>query len=173
MATLAKRNSTVLLGAAGEHHVLSQLLRRNMIAAAAPQGAPNTDIIVTDLNGNRLCTIQVKSRRDLGTDGGWHMGEKHESIVGDRLFYCFVDFGRSLGDLPKVHVIPSRVVADVLHISHRVWLSTPGKNGRQRKNTKMRRLVPDYSYASKPAAPPFPTNWMDEYLDAWKLLEME
>ena len=39
-------NST-LLGAAGEHYVLSQLLRRGYIAALAPIGLPNADIVVT------------------------------------------------------------------------------------------------------------------------------
>ena len=38
-----------LLGAAGEHYVLSQLLRRGYIAALAPQGVPNADIVITDL----------------------------------------------------------------------------------------------------------------------------
>jgi hypothetical protein len=38
-------NSTIL-GAAGEHYVMCQLLRRNMIAALAPTGVPNADIAV-------------------------------------------------------------------------------------------------------------------------------
>ncbi len=40
-------NSTIL-GAAGEHYVMCQLLRRDLIAALAPTGVPNADIIVTD-----------------------------------------------------------------------------------------------------------------------------
>ena len=79
-------SNTALLGAAGEHFIVCQLLRRGYIAALAPQGVPNTDIVVTDIEGHRLCTIQVKSRRDIGSDGGWHMRPKHEGLVSDRLF---------------------------------------------------------------------------------------
>jgi hypothetical protein len=82
-------NSTIL-GAAGEHYVMCQLLRRNMIAALAPAGVPNSDIVVTDKLGDRLCAVQVKVRRDLGSDGGWHMGQKHETLISPNLFYCFV-----------------------------------------------------------------------------------
>ena len=66
-------SASTLLGAAGEYYVMSQLLRRGFIAALAPVGVPNADIIVTDDLGDRLCAIQVKSRRDIGADGGWHM----------------------------------------------------------------------------------------------------
>ena len=44
---------TSLLGAAGEYYVMSELLQRGYIAALAPQGVPNVDIVVTDLSGNR------------------------------------------------------------------------------------------------------------------------
>jgi hypothetical protein len=47
-----------LIGAAGEHYVLSELLRRNHIAALAPTGVPNADIVVSDMAGSRLCSIQ-------------------------------------------------------------------------------------------------------------------
>jgi hypothetical protein len=40
-------SQSTLLGAAGEHYVLCQLLRRGYIAALAPIGVPNADILVT------------------------------------------------------------------------------------------------------------------------------
>src|SRR5258707_963237 len=86
-------SQTSLLGAAGEHYVMSELLRRGYIAALAPQGVPKADIIVCDVEGTRLCSIQVKTRRERGRDGGWHMKDKHEKLRSDTLFYCFVDFG--------------------------------------------------------------------------------
>ena len=68
-------SETTLLGAAGEHHVMAELLRRGYIAALAPQGVRNADIVVTDVEGSRLCSIQVKTRRNIGSDGGWYEGE--------------------------------------------------------------------------------------------------
>lgn len=45
--------TSTLLGAAGEHHVMTELLRRDFIAALAPHGVPNVDIVVTDIEGTR------------------------------------------------------------------------------------------------------------------------
>ena len=39
---------TRIVGAAGEHYVLCQLLRRGWIATKAPKGVPNMAILVTD-----------------------------------------------------------------------------------------------------------------------------
>lgn len=158
-------NSTIL-GAAAEHYVMHQLLRRQMIAALAPAGVPDADIVVSDRLGSALAAIQVKARRDIGSDGGWHMKVKHESIARDFLFYCFVDFGRQLTDMPKCWVLPSALVADVLTTSHKAWLSQPGKSGRPHKDHDMRRLLPDYSQLGISRV----LGWLDPYRDAWSLI---
>ena len=105
---------STVLGAAGEHYVMCKLLRRGLIAALAPIGVPNCDIVVTDDIGDRLCAIQVKTRVDKGSDGGWHMSKKHEGIVSATLFYAFVNFGKSLSYPSICHLVPSEVVADVI-----------------------------------------------------------
>ncbi len=159
-------SKTALLGSAGEHLVMCELLRRDYIAALAPQGVPHMDIVVTDL----VCAIQVKSRLDKGSDGGWHMGAKHEGLISEKLFYCFVDFGRAVDQSADVFVIPSAKVAEVVYASHRAWLSNPGKNGHVRKDSKLRRLVPDYDFAYRPQPNPYPAGWMEPYRQAWHLL---
>src|SRR3546814_2330139 len=55
-----------LLGAAGEHYVMPQLLRRGFIAALAPVGVPIADIVITNDAGERACALQVKTRREIG-----------------------------------------------------------------------------------------------------------
>lgn len=166
-------SQSTLLGAAGEHHVMAELLRRGYIAALAPQGVPNADIVVTDIEGARLCSIQVKTRRDIGADGGWHMKAKHEHVRGERLFYCFVDFGRTTDDRPTVLVLPSMRVADALVASHRQWLAMPGKNGQPHRDGPMRRLLPDYSRVYRGVECPYPKGWLESYRDAWHLLDLE
>ena len=52
------------------------------------------DILVTDENNHKLCAIQVKTRRDIGYDKGWHMKPKHEVMIVEDLFYVFVDVGK-------------------------------------------------------------------------------
>jgi hypothetical protein len=142
-----------------------------MIAALAPVGVPNTDIVVTDRIGHQLCAIQVKVRRDIGSDGGWHMGSKHEKIESPKLFYCFVDFGRELAAQPKCWVVPSKIVANVLRISHQKWLVMPGKKGQSHKDTDMRRFLPSYDHLE--LGQPFTDGWLDQFADAWHLLAIE
>lgn len=165
-------SQTSLLGAAGEHFVMSEMLRRGYIAALAPAGVPNADIVVTNLEGSRLCSLQVKTRRDIGSDGGWHMKAKHEKIRVDSLFYCFVDFGKTPEATPSVHVIPSTVVAEVLAAAHSKWLANPGKNGRPHKDSVMRRMLPDYARVFG-SENPYPKGWLDQYRNAWHKLGLE
>lgn len=121
--------SSTIIGAAGEHYVMCQLLRRDLIAALAPTGVPNADIVVTDKVGDRLFAIQVKVRTDDGERDAWHMKAKHEEILSPSLFYSFVDFGGSLTAQPKCWVVPSKTVAKVRKLSHQNWLATPGPRG--------------------------------------------
>ncbi|AUX48239.1 uncharacterized protein SOCE26_097700 [Sorangium cellulosum] len=61
-------------------------------------------------------TIQVKTRI-YGSDGGWHMKKKHETLKRPSLFYVFVDLGP---ETPSTFVIPSTVVADVVRETHKM-----------------------------------------------------
>lgn len=152
------RNDTTLTGAAGEHLVLSRLLSRGALAAQAPRGSRKADILVNFLDGGRPVLIQVKSRQ-YGSDGGWHMNDKHEAQEEADLFYCFVNFEPSH---PTVHVIPSRVVAKAIRKDHEIWLATPGKSGQAHKDTNLRRLRPDMNGAEG--------GWMDVFLEAWQII---
>jgi hypothetical protein len=165
-------STSSLIGVAGEHYVLSELLRRGYIASLAPQGVPTMDVVVADTNGAELCAIQVKSRQHKGRDRGWHMRRKHETMLGARLFYAFVDFGETHLYRPNVYVLPSEKVAEVLSVTHAAWLANPGQHGQQRKDTELRRLLPDYEYAFRPGPNTYPEGWLQPYLNAWHLLEL-
>lgn len=162
-------NHTSLTGAAGEHLVMSRLLSRGFIAALAPQGVPNMDIVVTSPDGKTLCSIQVKSRWDKGADGGWHMSKKHEDIFDPRMFYCFVDLGRSPSSQEKVYVVPSLIVANVLKKTHEAWLKIPGRNGQPHNDNNMRRFRPDYSNVLGQNSS-FGAGWLEQYHEAWETL---
>jgi hypothetical protein len=160
-------SSSTTLGAAGEHYVMCQLLRRDKIAALAPDGVPDADIIVSDRVGSTLAAVQVKARREKGSDGGWHMKAKHETMSRALLFYCFVDFGRSLTDPPKCWVIPSGIVASVLKETHQAWFDMPGVNGRVHQPTDMRRFLPDFSQRN---CPKYAKGWLAKYEERWDLI---
>lgn len=126
------------------------------------------DILIADEIGNRLFSIQVKTRSTIGGDGGWHMTDKHERIVGKHLYYVFVDLGKPLGCNPDYYIIPADIVAKVVYETHKAWERNPGMGGRQRSQTnKMRRILPDYSknYTAEP--PQYTAGWLTPYLNAW------
>lgn len=160
--------ASTLLGAAGEHYVMSLLLRHGFIAALAPAGVPNCDIIVTDDIGDRLCAVQVKTRIDKGSDGGWHMSKKHEAISSPGLFYAFLDFGTSLTSPPTCFVVPSDVVADVIRRSHQAWLKIPGAKGQEHNDTDFRRFLPDFE--RKGLMIGCGPGWLEPYREAWETL---
>jgi hypothetical protein len=154
------KTDSQLTGAAGEHLVLSRLLSRGMLAAQAPRGTRKADILVNFLDGGRPCLIQAKSRQ-YGSDGGWHMQEKHESQIEEDLYFCFVDFQP---EEPVVFVIPSEVVAEAVATDYKIWLETPGMKGQARNETKLRRL--------KPVMLGKPEGWLDQYRERWDLIQM-
>lgn len=158
---------TTLLGAAAEYYVMHQLLRRQMIAALAPIGVPDTDIIISDALGCSLASVQVKARRNIGRDRGWHMKAKHETIKRPQLFYCFVDFKDELCELPACWIMPSIVVANVLKISHKTWLNKPGRDGKKHNDHDMRRLLPDYGHLGLKK---YKEGWLAPYAENWHQL---
>jgi hypothetical protein len=153
---MAHKVDTNLTGAAGEHLVLSRLLSKGLLAAQAPRGTRKADILVNILDSGKSYLIQVKSRQ-YGSDGGWHMSEKHEQINDKDLFYCFVDFEPKD---QKVYVLPATVVADAVQKDHSIWLSTPGRNGKQHNPNPMRRVRPA-SLGQEPG-------WLEPYLERWE-----
>jgi hypothetical protein len=165
-------SQTSLTGVAGEHYVLCELLRHGYVAALAPTGVPNADIVVTNVEGSRLCSIQVKTRRGVGADGGWHLSTKNEQPSGERHFYCFVDFQEPQKVRPLVYVIPAAKVAKVIAEGHQQWVNTPGMKGQKRNDTQMRRLLPNYDKVWT-ANNPYPAGWLDRYRDAWDVLKLE
>lgn len=101
------------------------------------------------------------------------MKAKHENMDSERLFYCFVDFGKSPEAIPTVHVLPSIQVATVLSKAHQQWLLNPSKRGGAHKDGPMRRFKPDYSDTFGHHTNPYPKGWLDPYLNAWQLLRLE
>jgi Holliday junction resolvase-like predicted endonuclease len=156
-------HSTAIIGAAGEHYVLFQLLRRGLKAARPPEGTPEIDLIVFDERHNVIISLQVKTRL-RGSDGGFVMNIKHESLDSERLVYVFVDLQP---ETPRCYVIPSKVVSRYLRLDHSTWLATPGRGGKAHRQTSMRQLRPFSPFAESE----FPRGWMDEYLERWDLLE--
>ena len=155
---------TQLVGAAGEHLVLSRLLSRGILAAQAPQGTRKADIIVHPLDGGTPWLIQVKSRLKGSEGGGWKLDDKHMEETSVNLMYCFVD----LQSVPeKVYVVPAKKVAQVLVEADKEWMRKPMRDGSKRTKNMWRMIKPKFIIKLKSA----PNGWMDNYLENWDQLE--
>lgn len=152
-----------LIGAAGEHLVLSRLLTRGLLASLAPRGTRKADILVNPLDGGRPLLIQVKTRSGNDKTFNWAMTKKAEEISDKDIFYCFVNLDPHH---PDVYVIPSKLVASIVKEHHANWLTTPGKNGKSHKDSDMRTL--EYKYKTKIRNAQ--DGWMDKYLENWEQL---
>jgi len=155
-----------LIGAAGEHLVLSRLLARQVLASKAPFNAYMADILVNPTDKGRPLLIQVKTTSGRGptkkkTRSGkkpikkWLLNKKDEPNTAPNLFYCFVDLS---GEHPSVYVIPSKLVATRIKTGHQDWLKTPGRKGQKHNDSAMRALEDR-------------DGWMDKYLEKWDLLK--
>jgi hypothetical protein len=155
---------TQLVGAAGEHLVLSRLLSRGILAAQAPQGTRKADIIVHPLDGGTPWLIQVKTRLKGAAGGGWKLDDKHMEEKSPNLMYCFVD----LQSVPeKVYVVPSKKVAQVLVEADIEWMKKPMRDGSKRSKNMWRMIKPNFILKLKSA----PHSWMDKYLENWGQLD--
>lgn len=153
-----------LLGAAGEHLVLARLLERGVLASQAPRGTRKADILVNPLDTGHPILIQVKSTLDTGSRLKWHMKSKHEEILDNDIYYCFVSLA---SEKSKVYVIPANQVAKAVTRSHKIWLDTPGKKGQSHNDSEMRWITTDYPFP----VPGFKDGWMDKYLENWEQLD--
>lgn len=152
-----------LIGAAGEHLVLSRLLARGILASQSPFNAYKADILVNPTGEGKPLLIQVKTRSGKGSRKKWPMKAKHESMTDSNLFYCFVDLGEVH---PLVYVIPAKVVANVIKTGHQNWLKAPGKRGQKHNDNDMRAISNTPRLSNKFA----PDGWMDKYLEKWEIL---
>jgi len=153
-----------LIGAAGEHLVLSRLLSREMLAAPAPRGTRRADILVMPLDDSEPRLIQVKTQSGTELNKTWMLRVKHENETSDNFFYCFVDMNN---EISKIYVVPSLKVATIIKEDYVTWLETPGKDGKKHNPTNMRTLCYQYKQELKSA----PAGWMDKYLERWDLLK--
>ena len=151
-----------LVGAAGEHLVLSRLLTRGYLAAQAPRGVRKADILVNHLDGKSAVLVQVKTRQS-DNDGTWMLTKKIENIRDKDLFYCLVDLKP---ENSKIYVMPSEVLAEVTKVQHETWLKLPGKNGKEHMDSDMRTISNKFPWPVSVA----PEGWMDKYLEKWDLI---
>jgi hypothetical protein len=154
------RRPTSLTGAAGEHYVMYELLRREYVAALVSKGVPNVDILVSTAAGKPLASLQVKTMSEPRRK--WQMKSKHEGLKEAGLYYCFVRPAESGIGKPSCWIVPSQVVADHVYESHRAWLTGEPLRRGTRNDGDGRSM----HFSCEPFDK-YPEGWMNKYEEAW------
>ena len=176
------QKQSAVIGAAGEHLVLSNLLRLNYIAGKAPDNTKDYDLVVLNTDGTTSFPIQVKTTIDKKKS--WILSEKHEKPIKN-LIYCFV-YIESKSSFSEIFIIDADTVAKAVKTSHSIWLKLPGLKGQKHQEGSMRMFMRDYSSISglknnnqsdylddndQKFISDFSEGWLDKYKDNWSLIK--
>lgn len=136
-----------LIGNAGEHFVMAELLRHDIVAALAPRNAPGIDILAD--SGKYTYRIRVKTKSHEAESWVWMAKwEEPEATIFPGLngeSRNYKDDLIALVDVPKagpptIHLLSTTVVDRFLKKNHQEYLDTPGRGGRRHQPSRMRRL---------------------------------
>ena len=149
-----KKVSSILTGVSGEYFAAAELSRRGHIASITLRNTKGIDIVASSEDGSRTINIQVKTSSK--TTKGWMLNKKAETMNDKNMFYIFVRLNE-LDERPQFHIVPTSYVAKKVKKEHQEWLDSPGKGGKKRKDTDMRKFEDSES----------------DFLDRWDLLGLD
>lgn len=155
-----KAGQGTLVGNAGEHYVMAELLRRGVIAALAPRNAPGFDILAA--KAEKTIRIRVKTKSE--ESGGWQWVAKRDGTLFRFLgpkddFTVLVDLANITRDL-AFYVLPTFVLNEWLVAEFEAWKATPGKRGQPHNPNNTLRHFGAAAHAPQ----------LQQYRDAWDLL---
>ena len=136
---LGVSKNKITRGNASQFFVAGELCRRGYAAVVTMGNTPNTDVLVSNLEGTKFAHIQVKTYRP--GKATCSVGLKAQTDYGKNFFWVLVglpekeqeaDFG--------FYVIPSKEMSRNITINHRNWLASPGKNGQKHNDDSMRNV---------------------------------
>ena len=124
--------SNINIGNCGEYYVAAELERRGFTVAVPMSNVDNFDILARSKKTNKQYAIQVKTT----TKKTWLLNKKAETLIADDTFYVFVIIQ---GDnYPEYYIYSSKEVAETVSEYHKLWLISPGRNGREHMDNSMR-----------------------------------
>ncbi len=164
---------------AGEFSVLSRLALLEVDAGLTLGNTKGVDILVSNPNGN-LKRLEVKTKavhtikgyREIAHFGKilceWQMGKVHESIIDDKLLYCFVLIDPNNDFATQYFIVPSKVVAEYVKTEHEYWEQETGKiPGQEYSGSDMRM----FRIGFDTEVYPIPTPRISEYSNNWDLIK--
>lgn len=167
---MSKNLSKNQISLAGEFAVLSQLALRGFDANLTLGNTKGVDILLSNPDTGKMRRLEVKTHSNnkvfqnkrLGKIiGNWRMGDKHEEMNDEDLFFCFVSI-ENVTDNFEFYIVPSKVVSEYVKWSHRDWLAGDAK----RKDTPMR----SFDLGTREHTYSHPVPMAEDYRRNWNLL---
>ncbi len=160
-----------LIGNAGEYAVVSELLKRQVIAALVPRNTRAFDILAT--KGGKTVRIRVKTKSadvDIWQWAAKRDGTIFPDLAGDpNDFLVLVSLGAGT-DRNLYYVLPTRVVDAWLQKGYRDWLQQPGKRGTPHRASNSKRHL---SHSGRTKIPADSEDSLKRYADTWDILWAE
>ena len=119
-----------LIGNAGEHYVVAELLKQGVIAALTPRNTPAFDILAT--KGKVSARIRVKTKSEQYDHFQWNIkkdGTIFREISRNNDFIVLVNLKTKL-ERPDFFIVPTMQINRWPVSEYKKWLKTPGKNNR-------------------------------------------
>jgi hypothetical protein len=148
-----KTLSSIQTGISGEYFVAAELSRRGYVASLTLRNSKGIDVLASNADATKSVGIQVKTCQ--GLKPVWLLNVKAEADSAENLFYVFVCL--PIRGAPSFYIVPRDVVAKQVRESHRQWLATPGRDGRQHRDNPNRKFGDPNG----------------EYKDRWDLLGLD
>jgi len=149
MAGKIKAGEGTLIGNAGEHYVVAELLKRGVTAALAPRNSPAFDILAT-FKGQTIC-IRVKTKSEQYDIWQWNVksdGMIFRDLRDEGDFTILVNLTEKTEDL-QFFILPTNQLDRWLKSDFQKWVSTPGSRGQQRNPGNKKRHLPYSKYKSQ------------------------
>lgn len=150
-------------GNASQFFIAGELCRRGHAAVVTLGNTPNVDILCSNVDGTRFAHIQVKTFQPGNRTCS--VGMKAVKSFGPNFFWV-------LGGIPspgskrsfEYFIIPSSDMAKNVSEAHRLWLATPGRGNKPRRDNKIRivPLPPHKNFAGWDITP---------FRDRWDLID--
>ena len=162
---IMKRRDKGYRGDASQFFVAGELSRRGLIAVVTLGNCPNTDILCSNAEGTRFAHIQVKTFQPGSRTCS--VGLKAELNYGEKFFWVLGGIPEPSVEVPfEYYIVPSYDMSDHVKKSFRIWVETPGKDGRPHnpENTVRAIYLPPRNN---------PDGWsLELYRDRWDLVHM-
>lgn len=133
--------SRQLCGVAGEYYVAAEISRRGYLAAITLRNSDGIDILVSDTNGEKSLSIQVKTTQNKRK---WILSKKVENGYSENKYFIFVNIPADLNSIPEYYIVNSKDLATNIYDGHRRWLQEPGRSGKKRNDSSVRQFDPKY-----------------------------